>query len=173
MSAENFINWYAAKTNTEFIEAKNKLFAIRSGSPKLYEFLIDEFQGQGMPTPAPAQPRLSKYKTKMASSRNVPPVTNEDRLDWIRNNFQQVKKDVEQKLYMTKMASSSSASETYMASEKNICAKNGVQYLTDMDAEKNIAPADDDDFADDYEEEAPRVRYTTRMSSFGNIAKRG
>ena len=54
----------------------------------------------------------------MGGRSDATPIANEDRLDWIRNNFQQVKKDVEQKLYMTKMASADAANQ-YLSQARN------------------------------------------------------
>lgn len=45
MSAKQFINWYALKIDSDFDTAKNSLTYVRTTSPNIYKFLIDEFLG--------------------------------------------------------------------------------------------------------------------------------
>lgn len=45
MSAKQFINWYALKIDSDFDTAKNSLTYVKTTSPKIYKFLVDEFLG--------------------------------------------------------------------------------------------------------------------------------
>jgi hypothetical protein len=136
-NAQQFINWYANKINTnDLTDAKNKLFSIRARNPKMYEFLISEFDGSAKKSIKPIKTNLPKYEdeeeyrsllkmtkkpiclTDMASSVNSP--------------------DISQ--IVTRMAVSSSAPRrirTRMAMFENI-PDNKERIMTKMASAENI-----------------------------------
>lgn len=148
MSANDFINWYAAKFNIDFPTSHDKLYSIRAKSPKLYKFLLDEFN----------------YNKQVNSKANIDYFTKIK----IKSNI------VNQRSFdasMSRMAFDSNIP----VKEKNII--NNPIMLTDMDSIYNIAKEDFKANEDEIAVRAREFRlnkkgFYTEMVSFKNIPSR-
>lgn len=166
-NAQNFIIWYAKKTNDkDLVAVRNKLFTMRSKNPNMYQFLVSEYQGlrsdeesehqtSKSSDPSMMMSRMdfsSSVRTRMASSRNIP--------------------------------SEYSGVMTKMASYENIPRDQDDSKVTNMASYENIpqtamryGPNDDDNELAELERKAAEARQkrsrpariTTRMLKSENI----